>query len=129
MLQVKLGLAADPKNDVFCNVKLPDPQPVAPIDQQTAARLFISINIFSNIHNGLFYRCFIVCTSSPPPNSVLRDVFSRFGNLIDVYMLNNRNCGFAKYATAESAENAILVCYIVMFFNDIFVIFLGFTRG
>ena len=57
----------------------------------------------------IFFRCFIVCTPSPLPNAVLKNVFSRFGNLIDVYMLNNRNCGFAKYANAESAETAIKV--------------------
>ncbi|KAJ3655461.1 hypothetical protein Zmor_014592 [Zophobas morio] len=57
--------------------------------------------------NGDSWGCFIVCTPSPLPNAVLKNVFSRFGNLIDVYMLNNRNCGFAKYANAESAETAI----------------------
>ncbi|RZC36089.1 RRM 1 domain containing protein [Asbolus verrucosus] len=90
ILQVKLGLGSTSKDgDALCSVKLPDPQPLAAIDQETESR------------------CFVVCTPNPPPNSVLRDIFSRFGNLIDVYMLNNRNCGFAKYANKESAENAI----------------------
>lgn len=72
-------------------------------------RLFLRIFLF--IENSFcFCRCFIVCTPHPPPPSVLKDVFSRFGNLIDVYMLNNRNCGFAKYASTDSAENAIKVC-------------------
>lgn len=54
-------------------------------------------------------RCFIVCTPQPPPIYALRDVFCRFGHLIDVYMLTNRNCGYAKYANKDSAEQAIKV--------------------
>lgn len=92
ILQAKLGLAVAAKEEeLLCNVQLPDPKPLASIDEETAAR------------------CFIVCSPQPPPSSALRDVFCRFGNLIDVYMLANRNCGYAKYATKESAENAIKV--------------------
>jgi hypothetical protein len=39
----------------------------------------------------------------------MRDVFGRFGNLIDVYMLSGKNCGYAKYASKEAAEQAIQV--------------------
>jgi hypothetical protein len=39
----------------------------------------------------------------------LRDVFGRFGNLIDVYMLSGKICGYAKYASKESAERAMQV--------------------
>ncbi|XP_067006548.1 RNA-binding protein 45 [Anabrus simplex] len=73
----------------YCSVKLPPPQPLAPMDAETAERLFI------------------VCNPGPPPPYAVRDVFGRFGNLIDVYMLNGKNCGYAKYATKESAESAI----------------------
>lgn len=59
----------------------------------------------------VFNRCFIVCTPQPPPIYALRDAFCRMGNLIDVYMLTNRNCGYAKYATKESAEEAIKVFF------------------
>lgn len=38
------------------------------------------------------------------PVHVLKQVFCRFGNLIDVYLLNNRNCGYAKYSSGESAK-------------------------
>ncbi|KAJ8917529.1 hypothetical protein NQ315_005578 [Exocentrus adspersus] len=90
LLQQKLGLLPAGKESTnYCNVKLPDPQPFANIDEETAAR------------------CFIVCTPSALPNSVLKDIFCRFGNLIDVYMLNNRNCGYAKYASKASADDAI----------------------
>ncbi|KAJ8952485.1 hypothetical protein NQ318_003280 [Aromia moschata] len=90
VLQAKLGIIQSTKeSEVYCSIKLPDPQPLAGIDEETVAR------------------CFIVCTPSALPNTVLKDVFCRFGNLIDVYMLNNRNCGYAKYASKQSAEDAI----------------------
>lgn len=40
---------------------------------------------------------------------MLNNVFCRFGDLLDVYMLQNKNCGYAKYASEESATNAIKV--------------------
>ncbi|XP_023021146.1 RNA-binding protein 45 [Leptinotarsa decemlineata] len=90
ILQQKLGLMTEArKSEVFCSVKLPDVEPMANFDSQTEAR------------------CFIVCTPSALPGTVLKDVFCRFGNLIDVYMLNNRNCGYARYAVKQSAEDAI----------------------
>ena len=32
-------------------------------------------------------RLFLVCTPGPPPIYALKDVFGRFGGLIDVYLL------------------------------------------
>ena len=43
-------------------------------------------------------RLFIVCVPRAPAPAVLKEAFSCFGNLIEVFMLNNRNHGFAKYA-------------------------------
>lgn len=54
----------------YCNIYLPLPQPLVPEDSQVAQRLFI------------------VCQPSAVPERVLRDAFSRFGNLIDVYLLS-----------------------------------------
>ena len=34
-------------------------------------------------------------------------LFSRFGNLIDVWMMKDRNFGYAKFASKESADAAI----------------------
>ncbi|KAK4879522.1 hypothetical protein RN001_007668 [Aquatica leii] len=83
-----------PKNDeVSCNVKLPDIKPLCSIDTKVVAR------------------CFIVCSQQPLPPSVLRNIFCRFGNLIDVYLLFNRNCGYANYASRESAESAIMTLH------------------
>ena len=73
----------------YCSVKLPPPQPLAAMDSAVAERLFI------------------VCTPVPPQPYAMKDVFGRFGNLIDIYMLNGKTCGYAKYAMKESAERAM----------------------
>ena len=52
-------------------------------------------------------RLFVVCHPSPPPSNVLVDVFSRFGDLLDVFMLKNKNFGYAKYASADAADQAM----------------------
>lgn len=49
----------------------------------------------------------ILLLSQTLPIPILRNVFSRFGNLIDIYLLPNKNCGYAKYATEESCRTAI----------------------
>lgn len=77
-------------NDLnYCSLKLPNRQPLADIDSPVAKR------------------CFLVCKPQPPPLTVLRDVFCRFGNLINVYTLPGKTEGFARYATAEAANDAI----------------------
>lgn len=76
-------------------VKLPPVQPMASIDAEVAKR------------------CFIVCGPPVPPIYAMKDAFCRFGNLIDVYMLPGKNCGYAKYASVESANEAIEVCCII----------------
>jgi len=81
-----LGETYDPS---YCSVKLPSPLPLAPMDSVVAERLFL------------------VCTPSPPPLYALKDVFGRFGNLIDIYLLNGKSCGYAKYGATESAEKAV----------------------
>ena len=73
----------------YCSVKLPPPQPLAAMDSPVTERLFI------------------VCTPVPPQLYAMKDVFGRFGNLIDIYMLNGKTCGYAKYAMKDSAERAI----------------------
>jgi len=73
----------------YCSVKLPPPQPLAAMDSAVEERLFI------------------VCTPIPPQPYALKDVFGRFGGLIDVYMLHGKTCGYAKYASKESADRAV----------------------
>ncbi|XP_072935271.1 RNA-binding protein 45-like [Epargyreus clarus] len=77
----------------YCSVPLPQPQPLADIDSPTAKR------------------CFLVCKPQPPPLTVLRDIFCRFGNLITVYTLPNKTVGYARYARSESADEAIKVLH------------------
>ena len=52
-------------------------------------------------------RLFIVCTPTAPSDKTLKDVFCRFGDLIDVYMLKNKNFGYAKYASKGAAKSAM----------------------
>lgn len=77
-------------NDLnYCSVSLPPPQPLADIDSPVAKR------------------CFLVCKPQPPPLTVLRDIFCRFGNLINVYTLPSKTVGYARYSVSESADEAI----------------------
>ncbi|XP_066260581.1 RNA-binding protein 45 [Euwallacea similis] len=85
---LNLGGISDSNSQIQCNVNLPDPKPLAGVDEECVAR------------------CFIVCTT-PLPNTLLRDVFCRFGNLIEAYLLANKNCGYARYTDWSSCEQAI----------------------
>ena len=85
----KLNLAGLEGNVVYTTAALPAPCPLADSNCEVASRLFI------------------VCQPGPPPESVLKDVFSRFGTLIDVWMMKERNFGYAKFASKESADAAI----------------------
>ncbi|XP_013183440.1 RNA-binding protein 45-like [Amyelois transitella] len=79
----------DGDNLNYCSVKLPPQKPLADIDSPLAKR------------------CFLVCKPQPPPLTVLRDVFCRFGDLINVYTLPNKTVGYARYASAQAADEAI----------------------
>lgn len=76
-------------SQVYTTAGLPAPAPLADPSSEVVSRLFI------------------VCNPAPPPDPVLKDVFSRFGNLIDVYMMKDRNFGYAKFASKDSADVAI----------------------
>ncbi|XP_043650722.1 RNA-binding protein 45 [Drosophila teissieri] len=76
------------KKDAICNVPLPPTQPLASPDDQVAQRLFIVL-------------------SANLPHSILKNIFSCWSGLIDVYLLPNKNCGYVKYAEVESAQMAI----------------------
>ncbi|KAF4026343.1 hypothetical protein G4228_018378 [Cervus hanglu yarkandensis] len=52
-------------------------------------------------------RLFIVFNPHPLPLDVLEDIFCRFGNLIEVYLVSGKNVGYAKYADRLSANDAI----------------------
>ena len=73
----------------FCSVILPPPQPLASSNSRVAQR------------------CFLVFKPHPPPVSILKDAFCRFGDLIDVSTFPNKTFGFAKYASIRAAQEAI----------------------
>ncbi|XP_016943621.2 RNA-binding protein 45 [Drosophila suzukii] len=76
------------KKEAICNVPLPPTQPLASPDAQVAQRLFIVL-------------------SANLPHSILKNIFSCWSGLIDVYLLPNKNCGYVKFAETESAQLAI----------------------
>ncbi|XP_037940390.1 RNA-binding protein 45-like isoform X4 [Teleopsis dalmanni] len=55
-------------------------------------------------------RLFIVLAGSVPV-SILKNVFSCWKGLINIYMLPNKNCGYVKYADKDSAQQAIQVLH------------------
>ncbi|CAH2257662.1 jg13056 [Pararge aegeria aegeria] len=73
----------------YCNVHLPPPKPMADLNSRVVQRLFI------------------ICRPQPPPLSTLQDVFCRFGDLIHVATIPSKTFGFVKYASANSAQEAI----------------------
>ncbi|XP_013106806.1 RNA-binding protein 45 [Stomoxys calcitrans] len=77
-----------PKKDSICNVPLPEAQPLASCDAPVAQRLFIVL-------------------AANLPVSILKNIFSCWRGLIDVYLLPNKNCGYVKYADRESAQSAM----------------------
>ncbi|XP_063390539.1 RNA-binding protein 45-like isoform X2 [Cydia fagiglandana] len=52
-------------------------------------------------------RCFIVFHPHPPAPAYLRDIFCRFGDLIDVSTISNKTYGYAKYGSRRAADNAM----------------------
>ena len=54
-------------------------------------------------------RLFFVCkeTRDIPPPYMIKDLFSRFGSCIEAYVLKGNNCGFAKFGSEKSAQQAI----------------------
>lgn len=75
--------------DESYGIQLPPPQPIA------------------NSNSRVAQRCFIVCKPYPPPLGVLRDLFCRFGDLIDVCTFPNKTFGFVKYGTMKAAQDAM----------------------
>lgn len=85
------------ESDNYGNICLPPPQPMA------------------NSTSRVAQRCFIVCKPYPPHLSVLRDIFCRFGDLIDVCTFPNKTFGFVKYASIRAAQDAMRTINGVVF--------------
>ena len=73
----------------YCSIALPPPQPLSHRECPVVERLFL------------------VCSPSLPPVYVVKDVFSRFGGLIDLYFLNGKKCGYALFSSEEGAQKAL----------------------
>ena len=86
------GVNVEFNPDTMFSGTLPPTQPILRGSINCAQRLFI---------------VFKECRGDAPPPHILNDVFSRFGNLIEVYMMKGKKCGYVKYATEESAQQAI----------------------
>lgn len=76
------------------------------------AIIFIKLTfICKQNQNQNLNQSFIPYALQALPAKILNNVFSRFGDLIDVYLLPNKNCGYAKYASETSAMKAIEVLH------------------
>uniref|UniRef100_A0A336M0D8 CSON007493 protein n=1 Tax=Culicoides sonorensis TaxID=179676 RepID=A0A336M0D8_CULSO len=75
--------------DLPCNIPLPSQKPMAPVTAPCRKRLFI------------------VCTNGPLPAPILKNAFCRFGDLIEVFLLPGKNCGYALFANEASAEDCM----------------------
>ena len=73
----------------YCSIALPPPQPLAHPECPVMERLFI------------------VSSPSQPPIYAVKDVFCRFGALIDLYFLTGKRCGYALFSQAEAARKAM----------------------
>uniref|UniRef100_A0A2C9M930 RRM domain-containing protein n=1 Tax=Biomphalaria glabrata TaxID=6526 RepID=A0A2C9M930_BIOGL len=94
-LQAKLLAAPDEKEMVvYSNIQLPLPKPMV-MEKGKANK----------------ERLFFVCQPSPIPQTILKDAFSRFGNLIDAFYLPGHNYGYAKYASQKSAQEAMIALH------------------
>jgi hypothetical protein len=72
-----------------CSITLPPKEPVVPKSANA---------------KGYVARLFIVCSPRALASHVLLDVFCRFGNLIDVYILPGKTFGYAKYNCQDAAN-------------------------
>ena len=74
----------------YCNIPLPLPKQLVPESTALAQRLFI------------------VCQPAAVPDRILRDAFSRFGNLIDVYLLGGNAVNLCIYDALYRLSGGIL---------------------
>jgi len=74
-----------------CSAKLPERQEVLPLNTKSVERIFFALKN----------------AQDQPKPAMLTDVFCRFGNLIEVYLIRGKKCGYARYASKESAAACI----------------------
>ena len=76
-----------------CSAILPARQPLMPANTRTEERLFFAFKDMIGL----------------PDPAVISDAFCRFGNLIEATCIPRKRCGYARYASAASAQAAIKV--------------------
>lgn len=83
------GNGGDGQRDSFCNIALPSIKALAAPNTQCKKRLFI------------------VCITQALPYTILKQAFCRFGDLIEVFLLPGKTCGYAMYGTESAANEAM----------------------
>ncbi|KAG8432493.1 hypothetical protein GDO86_016946 [Hymenochirus boettgeri] len=83
----------DSSHGIQTDAKLPSVKKKAPGDAQSKERLFVVFN------------------PHPLSSDVMEDVFCRFGNLIEVYIVPGKNVGYVRYADVHSANEAIVALH------------------
>jgi len=74
-----------------CSIKLPPVQPLASDDAPIVKRLFFVV-----------VNCYTL-----PPNALITNLFSRFGNLANAICLRGKRCGYARFCSESSADMAL----------------------
>lgn len=69
--------------------------------------VFLVLFFLVDVNSEVALRLFIVCQFVLLLENVLKDVFSRFGNLIDVWMMKDRNFGYVKFVSKELVDVVI----------------------
>lgn len=90
-------------------VPVVEPGPAPPMPQMPSGPNLPPVQPKAPFGSDCVMRLFFVCKEArelPSPH-MLNDVFSRFGNLIDAYLLKGKIFGYAKFASKESAMAAI----------------------
>ncbi|XP_069472214.1 RNA-binding protein 45 isoform X2 [Ambystoma mexicanum] len=83
------GYNSSHASQIQTDVQLPSLKKKSPTDSTSKERLFIVFN------------------PHPLPLDVLEDLFCRFGHLIDVYVVQGKNVGYAKFSDRMCANDAI----------------------
>lgn len=102
-----------PMGEYSASSTAPAPAPTLPVAGEAMSNKFFSSAVLpaqrplADPKSEVAERLFIVCTPTSPGDKALKDVFCRFGDLIDVYMLKNKNFGYAKFASKSAAKTAM----------------------
>ncbi|XP_007888260.1 RNA-binding protein 45 isoform X2 [Callorhinchus milii] len=62
---------------------------------------------FAPVESAVRERLFVVFNPAVLPLDILEDLFCRYGNLIDVYLVPGRNIGYVKFAERANAAEAM----------------------